>query len=51
MFEYRVVRAGESSIQEALDAYSKQNWRLVQTVTSMGYTVALIMERETLPEA
>ena len=44
---YKVVPCGQvAELQDLLDQHSVDGWRLVHTVQSDGYTVALIFERE-----
>lgn len=52
-YEYKVVDASSvtygrfepSYIQIDMDKYAKEGWRLVQTFTAKGNTVAYIFER------
>jgi hypothetical protein len=44
---YKLVRVdGADEVQGALDRHAEQGWRLRETFQSMGYTVALILERD-----
>jgi hypothetical protein len=46
-YEYKAVKLPDAMVlQSVLDKSSKDGWRLVQTVVSMGYTVGLIFERQ-----
>jgi hypothetical protein len=47
-YAYKVVSVERmEGLQALLDQHSVDGWRLVHTVSSDGYSVALIFERET----
>lgn len=50
MEEYLVLQRAQiapKDIEEALNGYAREGWRLVETVVSMGTTTMFIMARRT----